>query len=112
MQTFSASNRYRYDFYYSDLYFLLIDGFHTVPIYDGTNHQLKVPNELRKVPDILPRYVGHIPDHSLALVAYTVSMYSSTSGPRQDQVTTPLHIHFAVVLHTPNFELDIEELSD
>ena len=76
----------------------------TVPIYDGTKRQLKVPDELRNIPDILPRYLGHIPDYSLALVTYTVSMYSATSGQRKDQVTTPLHIHFAVVLHNPEFE--------
>ena len=75
-----------------------------MPIYDGITRQLKVPNELRNIPNLLPRYVGTIPEYSLALVAYTVSMYSATSGVRKDQVTTPFHIHFAVVLQEPLVE--------
>jgi hypothetical protein len=73
----------------------------TVPFYDGRKHQLKVPDELRNIPDTLPRYVGTVPEYSLALVAYTVSTYSATSGVRKDQVTANLHIHFGVVLHEP-----------
>lgn len=76
----------------------------TVPFYDGRKHQLKVPDELGKIPEVLPRYVGNVPEHSLALVAYTVSTYSATSGPRKDQVTANLHIHFGVVLHEPYME--------
>jgi hypothetical protein len=34
-------------------------------------------------------------------VAYTVSTYSASSGPRKDQVTANLHIHFGVILHEP-----------
>jgi hypothetical protein len=73
----------------------------TVPFYDGRKHQLVIPDELRKIPDVLPRYPGQIPDYSLVLVAYTVSTYSAASGPRKDQVTANLHIHFGVVLHEP-----------
>ena len=76
----------------------------SVPVYDGRKRQLKVPNELRAIPDVLPRYVGSIPEYSLALVAYTVSTYSATSGPRKDQDTANLHIHFGVVLHEPSTE--------
>ena len=72
-----------------------------VPIYDGRKHQLGVPEELSKIPEVLPRYVGSIPEYSLALVAYTVSTYSASSGLRKDQVTANLHIHFGVVLHEP-----------
>jgi hypothetical protein len=49
-----------------------------------------------KIPDVLPRFMGTIPEYSLALVAYTVSTYSATSGPRKDQPTANLHIHFGV----------------
>jgi hypothetical protein len=73
----------------------------TVPLYDGRKRQLKVPNDLGKIPETLPRYVGDIPEYSLALVAYTVSTYSAASGPRRDQVTANLHIHFGVILHEP-----------
>ena len=72
-----------------------------VPVYDGRKHQFKVPNELRSIPNVLPHYVGNIPEYSLALVAYTVSTYSASSGPRKDQVTANLHIHFGVILHEP-----------
>jgi len=75
--------------------------YYIVPFYDGTKRQLKVPDELRNIPNTLPRYVGSIPEYSLALVAYTVSTYSATSGTRKDQVTANLHIHFGVVLHEP-----------
>ena len=81
-----------------------------VPIYDGRKRQLKVPDELRKIPDLLPRYLGDIPDFSLALVAYTVSTYSPTSGARKDQLTANLNIHFGVVLHEPFVE-SAEEVS-
>ena len=74
---------------------------YTVPIYDGRKHQLKVPDELHKIPDILPHYIGAIPEYSLALVAYTVSTYSAMSGMCKDQVTANLHIQFGVVLHEP-----------
>jgi len=74
---------------------------YTVPIYDGRKHRLKVPNELRNIPDILPRYVGKVPERSLVLMAYTVSTYSASSGPRKGQVTANLHIQFCVVLHEP-----------
>lgn len=70
-------------------------------MYDGRKHPLAVPDELSKVPDVLPRYVGNIPEHSLALVAYTVSTYSAASGLRKNQVTANLHIHFGIVLHEP-----------
>lgn len=83
-----------------------------VPIYDGRKRQLNVPNELSNIPDILPRYVGEIPEHSLALVAYTVSAYSASSGPRKDQLTANLHIHYAVVLHEPLLESIDEESCD
>jgi hypothetical protein len=75
----------------------------TVPFYDGRKRQLKVPEELGKIPDTLPRYIGSVPEYSLALVAYTVSNYTSSSGPRKNQVTVNLHIHFGVVLHEPVF---------
>lgn len=71
-----------------------------------------MPGELEKIPDVLPRYVGNIPEYSLALVAYSVSTYSSTSGPRKDQVTANLHIHFGVVLHEPNMESADEASGD
>lgn len=76
-----------------------------VPFYDGRNRQLEVPKELRNIPDILPRYVGKVPQYSLALMAYTVSTYSAVSGFRKDQVTANLNIHFGVVLHEPSMEL-------
>lgn len=83
-----------------------------VPIYDGRKRQLNVPNELRNIPDILPRYVGDIPEYSLALVAYTVSTYTSLSGPRRNQLTASLHIHYAVVLHEPSTEITAEVSGD
>lgn len=83
-----------------------------VPIYDGRKRQLNVPDELGRIEDILPRYVGDIPELSLALVAYTVSMYSSTNGPRKDQVTANLHILFGVVLHEPSDNVPAEEEND
>ena len=81
-------------------------------MYDGRKCQLIVPNDLSKVPDVLPCYTGNIPDLSLALVAYTVSTYSAASGIRKDQVTANLHIHFAVVLHEPIIGLANEESDD
>jgi hypothetical protein len=71
----------------------------TVPIYDGRKRQLKVPDELRNIPAILPRYHGEIPYHSLVLVAYTISLYRAAQGSRKDRPTIPLNISFAVVLH-------------
>lgn len=75
-----------------------------VPIYDGRKQQLEVPDDLRKIPNVLPRYPGNIPEFSLALMAYTVSTYAPSSGARKDQVTVNLNIHFGVVLHEPFFE--------
>lgn len=75
-----------------------------VPIYDGRKHQLDVPNDLRKIPNLLPRYLGDIPEFTLALVAYTVSTYAPSSGARKDQVTANLNIHFGVVLQEPFFK--------
>lgn len=76
----------------------------TVPFYDGRKRQLQVPDELRKIPDVLSRYVGSVPEYSLALMAYTVSTYSAPSGARKDQITANLNIHFGVVLHEPLVE--------
>ena len=84
----------------------------TVPIYDGRKRQLKVPTELGRIPDILPRYDGNVPEYALALVAYTVSTYSASSGIRKDQVTANLHIHFGVVLHEPVIESTKEASGD
>ena len=70
-----------------------------VPIYDGRKRQLKVPDELRNVPSVLPRYLDEIPNHSLVLAAYTVSLYRAAQGSRKDQPTVSLSISFAVVLH-------------
>ena len=83
-----------------------------VPIYDGRKRQLSVPNELAKIPDVLPRYIGNIPDYSLVLVGYTVCTYSATSGARKDQVTANLHIHLGVVLHEPFIESADESSHD
>ena len=69
-----------------------------VPIYDGRTRQLNVPDELRNVPAILPRYYGEIPYHSLVLAAYTVSLYHPSRGSRKDQPTISLNLSFAVVL--------------
>ena len=80
----------------------------TVPFYDGRKRQLQVPDELRKIPDVLSCYVGSVPEYSLALMAYTVSTYSAPSGARKDQITANLNIHFGVVLH----ELLVESVSD
>ena len=84
----------------------------SVPVYDGRKHQLEIPRELSRIPDVLPRYPGSIPEHSLALVAYTVNTYSATSGPRKNQVTANLHIHFGVVLHEPVNESTEDVSSD
>ena len=84
----------------------------TVPFYDGTKHQLEVPNELHNIPDILPRYVGNVPEYTLALVAYTISTYSATSGHHRDQVTANLNLHFGVVLHEPFIPESGEEEED
>ena len=75
--------------------------FCTVPVYDGRKRQLKVPDELRKIPKVLKRYLTKIPQYSLVLLAYTVSSYTPPSGARQDQLTANLHIQFAVVLQEP-----------
>jgi hypothetical protein len=48
--------------------------------------------------------MGDIPEFSLALLAYTVSTYTPTQGPRLDQLTMNLNIHFGVVLHEPFFK--------
>ena len=80
----------------------------TVPIYDGRKHQLNVPNELQKIPDLLPHYVGEIPEFTLALLAYMVSMYIPNSGAHKDLVTTSLNIHFGVILHEPLWALGDE----
>jgi hypothetical protein len=74
-----------------------------VPIYDGRERQLDVPDDLRKIPNQLPRYHGDLPELTLALIAYTVSTYVPTSGARKDQVEVKLNIHFGVVLHEPFF---------
>ena len=74
-------------------------GIGIVPIYDGRKRQLKVPDELRNIPSILPRYLEEIPNHSLVLMAYTVSLYRAAQGSRKDQPTVSLSISFAVVLH-------------
>lgn len=72
-----------------------------MPVYDGRKQQVQVPHELSKIPDILPRYQGDIPEHSLALVAYTASTYSPNSGARKNLTTVNLNIHFCVVLYEP-----------
>jgi hypothetical protein len=77
-----------------------------VPIYDGRNCQLEVPNDLRKIPDLLPRYSGDLPEFTLALMAYTVSTFSPVSGARRDQLTANLNIHFGVVLNEPFESVD------
>ena len=88
------------------IYILLTWVYFTVPFYDGRLHQLDVPNELRNIPDVLPRYPGNVPEYSLALVAYTVSTYCASSGQRRDQVTANLNVHYGVVLHEPFMELE------
>jgi hypothetical protein len=45
--------------------------------------------------------MGDIPEFTLALLAYTVSTYTPVSGPRKDQITANLNIHFGVVLYEP-----------
>lgn len=65
----------------------------------------EVPKELHNISDILPCYVGKVPQYSLALMAYMVSTYSAVSGFRKDQVTANLNIHFGVVLHKLSMEL-------
>ena len=72
-----------------------------MPIYDRRKCQLKVPDDLYRVPAVLPRYMSTIPDYSLALVAYTASTYLPIAGARKNQVTANLNIHFAVVLYEP-----------
>ena len=72
-----------------------------MPIYDGRKHQLKVPDDLRRVPAVLPQYMLTIPNYSLALVAYTASTYLPIAGARKNQVTANLNIHFAIVLYEP-----------
>jgi hypothetical protein len=75
--------------------------FCAVPVFDGRKRQLKIPDELRNIPKVLNRYLTEIPQHSLALLAYTVSSYTPPSGARQDQLTANLHIQFVVVLQEP-----------
>ena len=72
-----------------------------MPIYDRRKHQLKVPDDLHRVPAVLPRYMSTIPNYSLALVAYTASTYLPIAGTRKNQVTANLNIHFAIVLYKP-----------
>lgn len=83
--------------------------YRTVPFYDGREHQLEVPNDLRNIPDVLPRYDGKVPEHSLALMAYTVSAYTPMSGSRKYQFTASLNIHYGVVLYEPHLEFVTDE---
>ena len=76
--------------------------FCTVPVYDRKKRQLKIPDELHKIPKVLKRYATKIPQYSLVLIAYTVSSYTPPSGSCQDQLTANLHIQFAIVLHKPD----------
>ena len=85
----------------NDLFWVLTFLFCTVPVYDERKRQLKVPDELRKIPTVLKCYLTKIPQYSLALIAYTVSSYTPPSGACQDQLTANLNIQFAVVLHEP-----------
>lgn len=87
-------------------HFLIDPSIDPVPVYDGRKHQLKIPEELRKVPAVLSRYPGEIPYHSLVLVAYTVSLYRAAQGSRKDQPTIPLNISFAVVLQDEPQDFD------
>ena len=50
---------------------------------------------------MLPQFPGDIPELTLAIMAYTVNTYALASGPRKDQLTACLNIHFGVVLHEP-----------
>ena len=70
-------------------------------MHDGRKRQLKVPDDLHRVPAVLPRYMSTIPNYSLALVAYTTSTYLPITGARKNQVTANLNIHFAIVLYEP-----------
>ena len=60
---------------------------------------MKIPEDLRNVPGVLKRFMGKIPEHSLVLVAYTVSSYRPASGNRKDQPTFPLNVAFGVLLY-------------
>ena len=61
-----------------------------VPVYNAKKHQIQVPQELSKIPDIFPRYEGDIPEYSLALVSYTVNIYTSTNGVHKNLFTVIL----------------------
>jgi len=73
---------------------------------------LKVPDDLRNIPAILPRYPGEIPYHSLVLVAYTVSLYRAAQGSRKDQPTVPLNMLFGVVLYDKPLEFEPSEVEE
>ena len=86
------SIRYGYRYHINVFFFSshLTSIHYTVLIYVGRNCQLSIPDELRKIPNLLPCYLGNIPELTLALVAYTVSSYTPTSGTRKDHITANL----------------------
>jgi hypothetical protein len=46
-----------------------------VPIFDGRNCQIKLPDDLKNLSEKLPRFDGIVPDDSFVVASYTVVSY-------------------------------------
>ena len=73
-----------------------------MPVYNARECQIRVPQELSKIPDIFPRYEGDIAWPLWHTAAYTVKAYTPTNGVRKILFTVTFNIQFCAILHEPN----------
>ncbi|KAF9521614.1 hypothetical protein CPB83DRAFT_900495 [Crepidotus variabilis] len=71
-----------------------------IPVYDGRDITLDLPDDIRKIPSALPTYGGKkLPTQSLLLMAYTTCVYKQKENdPKQSVAFNAL---WAVLLNTP-----------
>ncbi|RXW16442.1 hypothetical protein EST38_g9410 [Candolleomyces aberdarensis] len=76
-----------------------------VPVYDARDTvPIDFNVDLPNLPALLPRFYGEIPRGSLVVVAHTMTLYLSSSGPHAGKWTLGCNILWVLLLGTPNAE--------
>lgn len=69
-----------------------------VSVYDGRRAQILFERDLKKIERTLPLFQGEVPEHSAAVVAYTVQRYHNSSKDPAGTFTINLNLMSVIVL--------------
>lgn len=80
--------------------FFFVDCTFEVPVFDARDREVVIPKGIRDIPITFPPFNGAIPEHSVALIAYSVCSYKRSQEDQYDNVV--FNAVWAAILECPD----------